>query len=245
MLQNNIFFLENIAITLQQKSIKNIYLRISRKRGLQGQIEVKLTAPSKMNFSEIVKFANRKIDWIKASYQKILHTKLPEISPKKRGRIYFLGKEYLVKIIKDCEKNKLEVAGNLLIVSLKKHAPKQQKSILIKNWKKKEFQKILEILFAKWQKIIGVEILEFRIKEMKSRWGTCNTRVKRIWIALMLSEKPVEIIEYVIVHELVHLLERKHNKIFKNHMTNFLPNWKELEKKLKDHRYKNNDKVHL
>lgn len=236
MLPNNIFFLENIAIKLQQKAIKNIYLRIARRRDLEGQIEVKLTAPNRMNFSEIIKFANTKIDWIKANYQKLLQTKLPEISPKKRRRIYFLGQEYLVKIIKDCEKNKLEVEENFLIISLKKTAPKQQKQLLIKNWQKKEFNKILEILFAKWTKIIGVEIAEFRIKEMKTRWGTCNTRARRIWIALMLSEKTLEVVEYVVVHELVHLLERKHNKIFKNHMSNFLPNWKELEGKLKGHR---------
>jgi len=235
-MKNSIFFLENIAINLQQKSIKNIYLRIARKRNLQGQIEVKLTAPNRMDLSEIIKFTNTKIDWIKTNYQKLLQTKLPDFSPKKRRRIYFLGQEYLVKIIKDCEKNKLEVEGNFLIISLKKDSHKQQKSLLIKNWKKKEFNKILEILFAKWPKIIGVEILEFRIKEMKTRWGTCNTRARRIWLALMLSEKPLEVVEYVVVHELVHLLERKHNKIFKNHMTSFLPNWKELEGKLKGHR---------
>ena len=129
MLPNNIFFLENIAIKLQQKPVKNIYLRIARKRDLEGQIEVKLTAPNRMNFSEIIKFANTKIDWIKTNYQKLLQTKLPEISPKKRGRIYFLGQEYLVKIIRDCEKNKLEVEGNFLIISLKKSRAKAAKTI--------------------------------------------------------------------------------------------------------------------
>lgn len=236
-MKNNIIFLENIAINLQQKAIKNIYLRIARKRNLQGEIEVKLTAPNKMNLSEITKFAQGKIDWIKTNYQKILQRKLPEFSIKKRGAIYFLGQEYLVKIIKDCEKNKAELVENFLIISLKKDASRQQKQLLIKNWKKKEFQKILTILFAKWQKIIGVEILEFRIKEMKTRWGTCNTRARRIWLALMLSEKSLELVEYVVVHELVHLLERRHNQNFKNHLTNFLPNWKELEKKLKTHRF--------
>ncbi|MGA2654702.1 MAG: SprT family zinc-dependent metalloprotease [Gammaproteobacteria bacterium] len=87
-----------------------------------------------------------------------------------------------------------------------------------------------EPLFSKWQAIIGVAINEWRIKKMTTRWGTCNIEAKRIWLNLTLVKKPIECLEYIIVHELVHLLERNHNRRFYAHMDRFLPNWREIKK---------------
>ncbi len=87
-------------------------------------------------------------------------------------------------------------------------------------------------LFEKWQPIIGVAINEWRIKKMKTRWGTCNIQDKRIWINLALVKKPIACLEYIIVHELVHLLERNHNHRFHAYMDQFLPHWRTLKKSL-------------
>ncbi|MFA6036925.1 MAG: M48 family metallopeptidase [Legionellales bacterium] len=95
-----------------------------------------------------------------------------------------------------------------------------------------QLQILAQPLFDKWQPIIGVRINEWRIKKMKTRWGTCNIQDKRIWLNLTLIKKPVECLEYIIVHELVHLLERDHNKRFHAFMDQFLPNWRECKKLL-------------
>jgi hypothetical protein len=81
-------------------------------------------------------------------------------------------------------------------------------------------------LVEKWEEIIGVKAETVRVKNMLTRWGTCNTKDKRIWINLQLAKKPIECLEYVIVHELVHLLEKSHNSVFVDYMDKFLPDWR-------------------
>lgn len=92
---------------------------------------------------------------------------------------------------------------------------------------------ILPDLIHKWQTIIGVEAAEYKIKKMKTRWGTCNTRDRRIWINLELAKKSLNCLEYIVVHELVHLLERSHNARFKGFMDKFMPQWRMYKAELK------------
>ena len=79
---------------------------------------------------------------------------------------------------------------------------------------------------------MGVQVSEFGIKKMKTKWGTCNTAAKRIWINLELAKKPLECLEYIVVHEMVHLLERSHNARFIAYMNQFLPQWRNLKEEL-------------
>jgi predicted metal-dependent hydrolase len=81
---------------------------------------------------------------------------------------------------------------------------------------------------------MNVTVKEFRIKKMKTRWGTCNPKAKRIWINLELAKKPLVCLQYLIAHEMVHLLERKHNKKFFSHMDSFMPNWRECKNELRN-----------
>ena len=88
-------------------------------------------------------------------------------------------------------------------------------------------------LLEKWEPLLEVTAAEWRIKRMKTRWGSCNTRDRRIWLSLNLADKPLPCIEYVLVHELVHLLEPSHNARFKALMTRFLPDWKQRNLRLR------------
>lgn len=98
---------------------------------------------------------------------------------------------------------------------------------------RKKLQNEIPALIRKWEPIIGVKVGEFRIKDMKTRWGSCNVRDHRIWINLQLARYDKECLEYILVHEMTHLLERGHGVLFKAHMNRFLPNWREIDKKLK------------
>lgn len=93
-------------------------------------------------------------------------------------------------------------------------------------WYRNELKIIVPSLINKWEKEIGVKSNEFGIKKMRTKWGSCNIEAKRIWLNLELVKKPIECIEFIIVHELVHLLERSHNKIFVNYMNKFMPKWR-------------------
>ena len=87
-------------------------------------------------------------------------------------------------------------------------------------------------LVSKWEHLIGVEANEVRIKNMRTKWGTCNIRDKRIWLNLQLAKKSVKCVEYVVVHELIHLLEPRHNARFYAYMDKFLPDWKTRKQEL-------------
>lgn len=140
----------------------------------------------------------------------------------------------------DAEKARLFVISK--ISWIKKHLekfPKHQQdkinnNIMMKDSECREKLKVLvPDLITKWQAVIGVEIAEWRIKKMKTRWGTCNTNARRIWINLELAKKSLNCLEYIIVHELVHLLERSHNYRFKGFMDKFMPEWRSYRRELK------------
>jgi hypothetical protein len=87
-------------------------------------------------------------------------------------------------------------------------------------------------LIEKWQAVIGVEVVEWGVKRMKTKWGSCSAESKRIWINLELAKKPVQCLEYIVVHEMVHLLERNHTERFIALMDEFMPSWRLLRDEL-------------
>ncbi len=93
-------------------------------------------------------------------------------------------------------------------------------------WYRAELKRVLLDMIAQWEARIGVQVAEWGVKRMKTRWGTCNIGAKRIWLNLELAKKPPHCLEYVVVHELVHLLERRHNDRFKAFMDQFMPQWR-------------------
>jgi len=99
-------------------------------------------------------------------------------------------------------------------------------------WYRSELKNITPDIVHKWESKVGVKVNDWRIKLMKTKWGSCTIEKNRIWLNLELAKKPVHCIEYIIVHEMVHLLERHHNDVFKRFMDQYLPNWRFLKDEL-------------
>ena len=99
-------------------------------------------------------------------------------------------------------------------------------------WYRRQLKQLVPPLIAKWEAIVGVDVAEWRVKQMKTKWGTCNPAAGRIWLNLELIKKPVNCLEYIIVHEMVHLLERQHNDRFVAYMDKFMPQWRLLRDEL-------------
>lgn len=102
------------------------------------------------------------------------------------------------------------------------------------NQQKRELKRLVELLVAKWEPIIGVKVSGITIRQMKTRWGSCNVQTHHININLALLKKPKECLEYVVVHEMTHILEASHNQVFWGYMTEFYPDWKRVRKYLND-----------
>lgn len=93
-------------------------------------------------------------------------------------------------------------------------------------WYRRRLKDTVPTLIEKWQKVIGVQVAEWKVRRMKTTWGTCKVELKQIWLNLELAKKPSASLEYIIVHELVHLLERNHSDRFIALMDRFLPRWR-------------------
>lgn len=221
---------EGIEVKMTRKKIKNINISVRAPDG-----EVRLSAPLGAKEEEIKRFVLSKIEWIKKHQQEFKNQPaVVEYHYKSGESHYFMGEKYILNIV-EIEKTPgtIEIRdGTYIDLSVKKKASKEQKEKKIKEWHRKELKLRIPPLIEKWEKIMGVKVWEFRVKQMKTRWGTCNITARRIWINLELAKKPPHCLEYIVVHEMVHLLEPSHNQRFKAYMDQFLPNWQALKAEL-------------
>ncbi|WP_430467974.1 M48 family metallopeptidase [Winogradskyella ouciana] len=214
--------LGDIDIEVDQKDIKNIHLSVYPPNG-----RVRIAAPERMDLDTIRVFAISKLQWIK-NQQETLQQQ--EREPKReyinRESHYFFGKRYLLKVHEVDLAPRVEVDHRYIHLFVRPDSPIEKKAEVMDEWHRSELKKIVPSLIAKWEKEIGVAISDYGIKKMRTKWGSCNTEAKRIWLNLELAKKPKTCLEYIIVHELVHLLERSHNERFVKFMDEFMPKWR-------------------
>jgi len=215
--------LENITIEVITKNIKNINLAI-----LPPQGRVRISAPKKMNIQAIKIFAISKIAWIKKHQEKM--QKQPQESKKEycnEESHYFFGTKYLLKIEQSSKKSQIEIRGNFLILNLgKMENNKKNRQFILQEWYRRQLKEKAAEIIKEWEEKTNLKVASFFIRNMKTRWGSCNPQSKKIMLNLELAKKPLNCLIYVIVHEIVHLLERRHNKLFFAYLDQFLPNWK-------------------
>ncbi|MCM4171839.1 M48 family peptidase [Arenibacter sp. TNZ] len=214
--------LGNIKIEVEQKDIKNIHLSVYPPDGA-----VRIAAPTRMDLDTIRVFALTKLKWIKKQQNTFKNQdREPPRDYLTKESHYFLGKRYLLQVIEHNNPPKVIIKHSTLELYVRPNTSKDKRSEVLEDWYRQELKEMIPKLIKKWEKVIGVQSNEFGIKKMRTKWGTCNTTAKRIWLNLELAKKPIECIEFIIVHELVHLLERPHNEIFVGYMNQFMPKWR-------------------
>jgi len=215
--------ISNIEIDVIRKDIKNMHLAVYPPNG-----RIKISAPNRMDEEVVRLFAISKLGWIKK------HVKNFQDQPRETIRKYisgeshyFFGQRYLLKLEEHNGYSKVDLKGvKHILIKIKPDATTEEKSKVMKEWYRKELKKLVPELIAKWEKVIGVKSDDWGVKQMKTKWGACNIEEKRIWLNLELAKKPIICLEYIIVHELVHLLERNHNDRFIQYMNQFMPKWR-------------------
>ena len=214
--------LGNIKIDVEQKDIKNIHLSVYPPNG-----KVKIAAPERMELDTIRVFAISKLQWIKKQQKVFINQ--PRETPREylsKESHYFQGKRYLLDVIEHNDIPKVVLKHSKIELYIKPNTTTEKKKEILNQWYRTELKKKIPGLIEKWENKIGVQSNEFGIKKMRTKWGTCNIEAKRIWLNLELAKKPVECLEYIVVHELVHLLERSHNERFVKLMNEFMPKWR-------------------
>lgn len=217
-----------LQIELEKKRIKNMYLRILPPEG-----RICVSSPYGMREEDIITFILSKLEWIEMRKKELTLRQIKQVMEFKNGdEIYVWGSKLYLIVREDCKRNFVDVSGDKIILFMKNKSTTIQREKLLNDWYRKILQHEIPDLFMKWENVIGVKSSGFSIRDMKTRWGTCNIRTKNICFNLQLAEKPARCLEYVVVHELVHLLERSHNHIFKGYMDTYLPQWRNIRKEL-------------
>jgi predicted metal-dependent hydrolase len=220
--------LGDIKVELIQKNIKNVHLSITPPYG-----DVRIAAPLHLTEETIRLYVISKLSWIKKEQRKIrsqARESKREFTNKETH--YFQGRKCLLRVVEEDKPAKVILKKTYLDLHVRPNTPTEQRQQLLNDWYRTRLKEIVPGLIAKWEKIMGVQVRRLGIKQMKTKWGTCNIEAKRIWINLELAKKPLACLEYILVHEMVHLLERHHNDRFMAYMNRFLPQWKQLKEEL-------------
>ena len=220
--------IHDIEIRVIRKKMKTVRLAVYPPDG-----DVRLSVPHRFPDKDIHSFLEEKLPWIKKKRSEVLAQQRPEFQFLSGETHYLLGKPYLLERVDSSDAPAVSLSEGRIIMEVSPHFTSELRKQVLDEWYRLQLQRQLPLLTPKWEAIVGQKANEYRIKKMKTRWGTCNTRDRRIWMNLELIKMPLECIEYVLCHELVHFYERYHNQNFKNHMDRFLPQWRMYKEQLK------------
>ena len=226
--KQNIIELGGIHCDVIRKNIKNVHLSVHPPQG-----RVTISAPLRMNLETIRLFSIAKLGWIRKQQTKIKSQKRE--APREyitRESHYYLGQRYLLQVIEQNTAPHVVLKHGTIELYIRKSSSVTQRKEILQGWYRQQLKILVPQYIAMLEKKMNVKVSELRIKTMKTRWGTCNTKAKRIWLNTELAKKPIEHVEYILTHEMTHLLERKHNEKFIAYMDKFLPKWKHLKEDL-------------
>jgi predicted metal-dependent hydrolase len=197
---------------------------------------VRVTAPEGMKDDAIRTLLVMRLPWIKKRQAEFVgqdrQTKRKYLSGESH---YFLGKRYRLEVVYKEESPKVYLKGKTKIVlQVRPKSSVLKREAVMMDWYREEMFPLAEVLVKKWEKKLGVRASFWQIKKMKTRWGTCNHDTKRVLLNLELAKKPLHCIEYVVVHELIHIKERRHNEVFFSLLQKHLPKWKSTKEELND-----------
>ncbi|MDX9800877.1 MAG: SprT family zinc-dependent metalloprotease [Spirochaetia bacterium] len=217
-----------ITFELIRKDIKTIRLTVYAPDG-----RVRVSAPVRVGEDTVKQFVKSKLPWIRRRLIKFEGSeRLTQREYKNRESHFFQGERYLLDVIETQGRPKVEVRGAYLDLYIKPGSGREKRHDVMNAFYRREMKKQLPDIIDKWEKEMKISAGEVRIRQMKTRWGSCNIKKKRIWLNLELAKKPLPCLEYVVVHEMTHYFERLHNSSFKTILSSYLPDWRELKDQL-------------
>lgn len=220
--------LGDISVDVTYKDIKNVYLSVYPPSG-----QVRISAPLRMDLDTIRIFAITRQGWIRKQQTK-LREQDRESSREyiNRESHYYLGKRYLLKVSEIDLPPKIILNHSTIEMQLRPATNMEKRQKILDEWYRERVKEIIPPIVQRWEKNLNVSVNVFGIKKMKTKWGSCNQKAGRIWLNLELGKKPLQCIEYVVIHEMVHLLESKHGERFTSYMDKFLPMWRSYKEEL-------------
>ena len=220
----------NISVEVIRKNIKNMHLSVLPPDG-----RVRVSAPVQLTEEAIAMFVRTKLGWIKKQQEKFQQQPRQSERQYVSGEsLYVWGRQYFLQVEYSYKGNSLVFSGDKAILTVRKESTAKQRAAFINEWYREQLKSEVAKCLPKWEKITGLQCSSWQSKYMTTRWGSCNTSTKKIWLNLQLAKKPIECLEYVILHELSHLKVRNHCSDFIDILDKYMPYWKERRKLLND-----------
>jgi predicted metal-dependent hydrolase len=215
------FTLGDIVVDVTLKDIKNVHLSVYPPTG-----SVRIAAPRRMSLDTVRVFAISKLDWIREA-QAALRAQERE-TPREyaeRESHYVWGKRYLLSTIEAAGRASVALEHRQLRLQVPPATPVERREAVLERWYREQVKKAVPSLLAQWEPVLGVRAERFYVQRMKTKWGSCNHDARTIRLNTDLAKKPPECLEYIVVHELAHLIEPTHNARFVAVMNRYLPRW--------------------
>ncbi|WP_254510288.1 M48 family metallopeptidase [Anatilimnocola floriformis] len=221
--ERQVIEVRDIPVEVLRKDIKNLHVGVYPPAG-----RVRVAAPLHLDDDAIRLAVVSRLGWIRRQQQSFQHQDRQSQREVVTGESHFFqGSRYLLDVVEHEGPSSVEVLNNTtLVLRTRAGSDQSTRDAVLQRWYRQRLREQLPDLVAKWQPRLGVTIDEVRIKKMKTRWGTCNIEARRIWVNLELVKKPQACLEFILVHEMVHLLERHHNDRFRAIMDEQLPHWR-------------------
>lgn len=218
-----------IDVDVVRKNIKNLHLGVYPPIG-----RVRVATPLHINDEAVRLFIISRLTWIKRQRAKFENQERQSAREFVTGEShYYQGQRYLLDVTYHAGPPAVSIRNkSIMDLRVRPGSDTAERERVLLTWYRRQLKAQIPPLIARWEAILGVNVAEWRIKRMKTRWGTCNIEARRIWLNLELIKKPVSCLEYIIVHEMVHLLERHHNERFTAYMNRFLPLWQHYREEL-------------
>lgn len=218
-----------LTVAVERKAIKNLHLGVYPPAG-----RVRVAAPLAVSDEAVRLAVISKLGWIKR--QQVRFAAQPRLSPRElvTGESHYVfGRRYRMRVLSYAGRANVRLrTSSRLELHIRSEATSVQKNRVLQAWYRAQLKARIPALLEKWQPILGVQAADWGIRKMKTRWGTCNVEARRIWLNLELAQKSPQCLEYILVHELAHLIERKHNDRFVALMNQHLPQWRLRREKL-------------
>ena len=212
-----------IDVEVIRKDIKNLHLAVYPPHG-----RVRVSAPNRLDNEAVRLAVVSRLGWIRRHQDRLRK----QVRQSQREMIngeshYSWGRRYRLKISEGSNVNQVVLGGrNSMLLSSRPGADRDRREKTLNDWYRAELKRAIPGLIEKWSPIVGIEVADWGVKRMKTRWGSCNPTARRIWLNLELAKKRPECLEYVVVHEMVHIVERLHDGGFKDLMNTLMPQWR-------------------
>lgn len=227
---NQIITVSEIPVEIVRKNIKNIHLSVYPPEG-----SVRVSVPRHITDENVRLAVVSRLPWIRKRQDEL--RKQPRQTPREyvSGEShYYQGRRYILDVVERHGKHTLSLKSNAkMLLCISPGTTTQNRELVVNNWYRQQLKEAIVLLLTKWQPVLDKEVRKWGVKKMKTKWGSCNIEECRIWINLELAKKSPECLEYILVHELVHLYERHHNENFRRLMDKFLPHWRRSRERLK------------